>query len=234
MRFLASGRVHPERAETVFEEVKGSCGSGAFAIKCDASQLSLALDLPDGWSTAQARLVAQHYATMFVTALGFSNGSGYSAEIIQIFRDSGTADVFGVRPISEDRAGLGFEQQTEVFTRAVLLAAENIFFRLALRDYARAITEVEDCASYCYRTVEAIKSAFGGWAQMHAVLETDRETIDECITRYAAPVRHGNWVATVPAEGRVRWEMLFLTRNILAAYMNYAKPSGAVREKPEE
>lgn len=226
MRFIASGRVHPERADTFFQEVRGSFGgAAAFAIKCDASQLALVLDLPDTGSTERARLVAQHYATMFVSALGFSNGCGYGAEIIQVFNEHGTADVFGVRPTDEDKRHLGFEDQGAVFTRAVLLAAENIFFRLALRDYARALAEAEDCASYCYRAVEAIKSACGSWEEMHANLHTDRKSIDERIRMHAAPVRHGNWVNTKPAEGRVRWGMLSLTRSVLSTYLDYAKPN---------
>ncbi|KAB2942536.1 MAG: hypothetical protein K8F92_02475 [Hyphomicrobium sp.] len=227
MKFIASGRVHPERADIRFDKVGGSFGDGGLlSIGCESSQLSVVLDLPDMGSEG-ARLVAQHYATMFVSALGFSNGCGYSAEIVQLFDEHGTAYVFGVQPTDDERNGLGFGAQTEVFTRAVLLAADNIFFRLALRDYSRALAEAEDCASYCYRAVEAIKSAFGSWEEMHTALHTDRKAIDERITTYAAPVRHGNWASTKPAEGRVRWEMLSLTRGILSAFLEYAKPSVA-------
>jgi hypothetical protein len=225
MRFIATGRVQPERAETRFDTVEGAFGGGGKVVtSCDASQLSVVMDLPGIERVDEARTIAQHFATMFVCALGFSNGCGYSAEIIQVFDEGGVPAVFGVQPTDEAGKHLGFDAETDIFTRVVLLAGHNIFFRLALRDYARALAQSEDCASYCYRAVEAIMQAFGNWESMHAALHTDRQEIEKRIQWYAAPVRHGNWINTKPAEGRVRWEMLSLTRDVLTAYLDYAKP----------
>ena len=75
----------------------------------------------------------------------------------------------------------------------------DVFFRLAVRDYLRAINVVGDCATYCYRAIEGINSAFvfkigsDRWDDMHTALGTDRTAITSTIKDYADPIRHGNW-----------------------------------------
>jgi hypothetical protein len=60
--------------------------------------------------------------------------------------------VFGARP-----GNLHFEPSDLVLVAAANFAAKDLFFRLALRDYARAITDVMDCALYCYRAIESVR-----------------------------------------------------------------------------
>lgn len=43
-------------------------------------------------------IVAEEIATILVGALGFSLGSGYWVELIQVTEEEGTPHVFGVRP----------------------------------------------------------------------------------------------------------------------------------------
>jgi hypothetical protein len=191
------------------------------------------VDLPsvDGFVTAY--LTAEHHAQIVVAALGFSLGSGYSVELVQITEEDGTPRVFGVRPSQGIGGGetLGFNPHLSTFNLALDLARRDIFFRFALRDYTNAIAEATDCATYCYRAIESLKAAFNlrtgidGWQVMHDALGTDRATIEATVKIYADPVRHGNWVAARPTNSQNRWEMLLLTRNILTAYLERQQES---------
>jgi hypothetical protein len=161
-----------------------------------------------------------------------SLGSGYSVEILQVTEPDGTPHVFGVRPMVDTPGEtLGFTSHLPVFNRAFRLSGRDVFFRLAVRDYLRAITVVADCASYCYRAIEGIKSAFvfktgiDRWDDMHSALGTNRTAITSIIKDYADPVRHGNWVNAKPTNKHERWKMLMLTREILAKYLDYAEPA---------
>jgi hypothetical protein len=231
MKFICTGRVHPERADISFSRVEMNFeGGGSAVASCDASQVTVVLDNPslDGWISA--RLMGEDVANIIVGALGFSLGSGYSVELLQVTEADGTPHVFGVRPEGEDRQTLGIDPQIPAFNRAIRLSGRDVFFRLALRDYLRAITDATDCATYCYRAVEGIKSAFvfktgiDRWDDMHSTLGTDRTAITNTVKVYADAVRHGNWVNAKPTNKVERWNMLSLTRDILAKYMNYAEP----------
>ncbi len=231
MKYVATGRIHPERADISFgpivwriseqERVKASCAS---------SQVTILLELAtiDGYITAH--LAAEQFAHIVVGALGFSLGSGYSVELIQITEEDGTPHVFGVRPTCPTQGETpGFSPHNDVFNQAFTLANRDVFFRMALRDYLRAINNPVDCGAYCYRSIEAIKSSFSarsrdnGWAAMHASLGTDRSTIESTVKAFADPVRHGNWVGAKPSNTLQRWNMLKLTRDILFKYLEHER-----------
>ena len=227
MRYVATGRVHPERADISFSQVTfGTPEGGRVIAQCDSSQLTVVLELPqlDGWIAAQ--IAAEHFAYTIVSAVGFALGSGYSVEVIQVIEEDGTPHVFGVRP-----GGLEFDPHGPVLGRVLQLAAENLFFRLALRDYVRAIADTTDCATYCYRAIESVKSAFvsqtgiDSWDAMHRTLATDRAAIETRVKRFADPVRHGNWIAAPLTTSAIRLDMLSCTRDILAKYLDHAKPA---------
>jgi len=233
MRYVVTGRVQPERAEIYFGRVEMGIGEkGKAIVSCDASQITVVLDLPniDGWISAM--VTAEDVASIVVGSLGFSLGSGYSLELIQVTEEDGTPHVFGVRPGNPERDGetLAFPTQIEIFNLALRLAGRDIFFRLAIRDYLQAINDVSDCASYCYRAVESIKSSFvmktglDRWDEMHAALGTTREAITSNIKQYADPVRHGNWVNAKPTDNFIRWRMLGMTRDILRKYLEIEQP----------
>lgn len=206
--------------------------SGRAVFSCDSSQVTVVLELSelDGWIAAM--LCAEDLASMVVGSLGFSLGSGYWLELLQVTEEDGTPHVFGVRPGNPDRPGatLEFTPHNEIFNRALLLAGRDIFFRLAVRDYLQALTEVSDCATYCYRAVESIKAAFvlktgrDRWEDMHAALGTDRASIAAAIKNYADPVRHGNWINAKPTDKFIRWRMQEMTRNILTKYLDAEQP----------
>lgn len=228
MRYIVTGRVHPERADISFGRVEMRTETGGVAVAtCDASQITVVVDLPelDGWIAAQ--IAADDFANIVVGALGFSLGSGYWAELIQVTEEDGTPHVFGVRPTGEKPSEtLAVVPHIESFNRALRLCGRDIFFRLALRDYLRAVTDPADCASYCYRAIESVKSAFvfktglDRWDDMHAALSTDRAEITNTVKAYADAVRHGNWINAKPTNGSERWKILTLTRSILVKYLD--------------
>lgn len=229
MRYVVTGRIHPERADIRFSTVEWQIpNDGRVVASCDSSQITICLELSsiDGWITAF--IAAEHFAMIIVGALGFSLGSGYSVELIQVTEENGTPHVFGVRPTGlTPEQTLGFDPHGHVLNRAFELANANIFFRLALRDFLRAITDPTDCATYCFRAIECIKSAFisktgkDRWDDMHAALGTDKATINSTIKDFADPIRHGNWVNVKPTDGETRWRMLLLTRDTLLKFMDY-------------
>jgi hypothetical protein len=233
MKYICTGRVHPERADVSFSRIEMKLEGGGNAVaSCDASQITVLLEAPslDGWIAAH--IMAGDIASLVVGALGFSLGSGYSVELLQVTEANGTPHVFGVRPEGE-RLGqtLGMNPHIPAFNRAIRLSGRDVFFRLALQDYLRAITDVKDCATNCYRAIEGIKSAFvfktgvDRWDDMHSTLATDRNAITGTVKQYADAVRHGNWVSAKSTNKIERWKMLSLTRDILVKYMDYAEPT---------
>lgn len=231
MNYFCTGRVLPERAAVSFSPIEFSLEDGARAVvSCDASQISVAIEHPtlDGWIAAQ--MFAVEVASLFVSALGFALGSGYSVEMTQVTEADGTSHVFGVRPTGEPpRVDLAVQPDQEIFNAALRLSGKDVFFRLAVRDYLRAMTDIRDCATYCYRAIEGIRCAFvsetgvNSWDDMHAALGTTREEIIAKVKSYADPVRHGNWVNQIATDKFQRWKMLCLTRDILSSYLNLRK-----------
>jgi hypothetical protein len=99
VRYVVTGRVLPERANASFMSIEWQIpGDGRVLAHCDSSQITVVLELAsvDGWTTAH--VVAEHYTLIVVGALGFSLGSGYSVELIQVTEENGNPHVFGVRP----------------------------------------------------------------------------------------------------------------------------------------
>ena len=137
MKFIVTGRVHPERADISFSRVEMTLGDGGTAVaSCDSSQITIVLNVPtlDGWVSAM--IAAEDIATIMVGELGFSLGLGYWVELIQATEEAGTPHVFGVRPAGlTPGETLGIDPPIEVFNRAFRLSGQNVFFRLAIRDY---------------------------------------------------------------------------------------------------
>lgn len=226
MKFFVQGRVTPERADVSFSpQVWASPGGDKITVSCQASQLSVFADLASTEGHIDAFIVAEQVAQAVVSALGFALGSGYAVELLQVANEAGEPMVFGVRP-----GNLEFDQPLLTFARASELVTRDIFFRLALQDYVRAMTETLDCAHYCYRSIEAIKSSFDaadaarGWAEMHAALDTSRTEIDEKIKLFADPVRHGNWSQFRSTNAAQRNGMLVLTQDVLRRYLDLKSP----------
>jgi hypothetical protein len=72
MKYICTGRIHPERTDVSFSriELKFAGGGGAVA-SCDTSQITVVVEDPslDGWISA--RITAEGVANLMVGALGF-------------------------------------------------------------------------------------------------------------------------------------------------------------------
>ena|SRR5690554_4652476 len=224
MQYIAYGRIQPERAAVFFEEVKlDFSGKGYLRVKCDAGQLTAIFDW-DGNDVVGAKLTIEHFAQMIASSLGFSLNCGYSVELISVHQvgSEGGPYTFGVKAPNDAP-----EDQLLVFNDALLFAVKNVYFRLALRDYMRAITDQHDCAFYCFRTLEAISKSFSskpgvnGWDEMHSALGSCKDDIISKIKNYADPVRHGNWVEAPDLNNAQRKDMLGYTQSILMAFLKY-------------
>jgi len=227
MKYIATGRVHPERADVTFGPVRWHIPArGSVAASCESSQLTVSLDLPEIDGFISAYIVAEQFAYIAVGALGFALGTGYSCELIQVIEEGGAPHVFGVRPsYGPEKATLGFADHQTTLQEAFSLATKDVYFRLALRDYLRAITDAQDCATYCYRAIESLKTSLASaagdrsWSHMHSALGTDEDTITKLVKDFADPIRHGNWTNARASSVEDRWQMLKLTRDILFRYL---------------
>ena len=226
MQFTVIGRVLPERAAVQIQEhcFRDNESGGVISIICIASQLRITINdsRVDGWISAA--VTARHMAQTLVSSLGYALGCGYSVEIVQVIDANGQTQVIGVQ-LGEAK----FEEHEPVFHAAVELARRDVHFRFALQDYARALVDPIDCAHFCFRAIEAIRSSFrdgnenknAEWARMHACLHTRREMIDEIIKPFADSVRHGDWEEPKLTTQQQRDRMVLLTRGILEAYRAY-------------
>jgi len=222
MKYYISGKVLPERAAVQFQEISMDMKqNGYMKITCDAGQLNAVFETPID-DIVSAKLTVEHNAQMIVSALGFSLNCGYSVEIINVFT-SGEEDkptVFGVKADTKNE----FEQ-TKVFNDALLFSSDNVYFRMALRDYMRAITDNMDCAFYCYRALEAITKSYNsgqgsqGWLDLHKDLGTNRQEVDDKITNFSSPIRHGRWVEAKSTNSAQRMAMLTYTQGVLLKFL---------------
>lgn len=225
MRFIVTGRVHPERAEVCFSTKVWTSTDGVVTVSCDSSQVTVVIEHQKVTDSITAFLLAQHIAQAIVSVLGFALATGYWIEMIQVIDESGTPHVFGVRtrelmmPVEE------------ICPRAEERSKRDLLFRMALRDYASAMIDAFTCSSYCFRAIEAVKSAFGPgtdaecWSRMHDALGTNREDIDTFVKDFADPVRHGNWAGLPQTSSQQRLEMLRITRDVLLRYLKYEPPA---------
>ncbi|ASJ96509.1 hypothetical protein [Shewanella marisflavi] len=222
MKFYISGKVLPERAAVYFSEIKMDMQKhGCMRISCDAGQLNAIFDTPNN-DIVSAKLTVEHNAQLIVSALGFSLNCGYSVEVINVFSSEETdrSTVFGVKADTEN----DFDQN-KVFNAALFFSTKNVYFRMALRDYMRAINDSMDCAFYCYRALEAITKSYSigqgsqGWLDLHKDLDTNREDVDNKITRFASPIRHGRWAEAQSTTSAQRLEMLTYTQDVLLKFL---------------
>lgn len=256
MKYFITGRVLPERDTINISPVEFSLdGGGTALVSCNVSQITIVLDVPhlNEWLSAYKKAI--DLAIIFIGALGFTHGAGFSTELVQVIEDNGTAHVVGhVRPAfildqnNPDPQTLGFNVNDPAFfplyNRAAHLSSRDIPFRLALQDYLQAVTSSTMtglyCATSCYRAIESIKSSCGSkagleptdkkydekaWDTMHKALGTNKEDIESKIKDFADQTRHGNWSKAKVPDTLQSWEMLYLTQDILLKYLDYSEPA---------
>lgn len=227
MKYIVTGRVHPERADVNMTSPPFHPASGGeICVHCQASQLTVILkDQPvDGY--VAAFILAEQVAQAMVSALGFAMATGYVVELVQIIEDSGAVHVMGVRA-----PDLVFDPYQPIFGAAAKLVGSDFAFRMALADYANALRDSVRCASLCFRSIEAVKSSFGlgtdanQWTRMHAVLGTTRAAIDTEVKAFADPIRHGDWTNLPVTNAQQRLAMLKVTRDVLERYARFRQPA---------
>jgi hypothetical protein len=112
MKIIATGRIHPERADAWFApRLAWQTPSGAgIVVSCTSSQLAITIDDPAMQDIVSGFLKARQIGQTVASSLGFSFGVGYSIELIQVVAESGEATVFGAG-VPE----LKFENNNDVF-----------------------------------------------------------------------------------------------------------------------
>ena len=98
MRYIVTGRVHPERADVHFNiPTMEPATGGSISVHCEASQLTVVLENQDIDGARSAFLMAEQVAQTFISSLGFSLGTGYVVELLQVIEETGAVHVFGTR-----------------------------------------------------------------------------------------------------------------------------------------
>ena len=240
MKYVCTFRVHPERAAVRFRRLTFEYPEEGWhaVIVCEGSQLIVTLvDRPELDSLETAAVLAKQVGELFVGALGFSLGAGYSVEIFQVTNQNAETKIFGAGPLGAklDETLQVAPDSEVIFNQAAQLSTHDLSFRLAIRDYLQAITNTKDGAFYCYRSMEAIKSTFQGktdreqWNAMHSALGTDRNEIMSTVKPYADLLRHGR-PDTRPMTFATYQQMLRLTQDVLVRYMNHCELAPIVDE----
>ncbi len=229
MRYVVTGRIIPERADIRFSPIEWRIpGQGTVVAHCDASQLTIVLDLAsvDGWATAFQQ--AKHFAFMLVGSLGFALGASTGVELIQVMQEGGSPHVIGAEALGKVAAQtLRVDGPDAVFNRAIQLANQDVHFRLAMRDYLRAIEDAVDCALYCQRAIDTLKRSVAsrldaGTTDADHALGIAPESFDKTLAPYVEPVQQGAWANPPPTDMDARWQMLTLTRDVLLKYLDRA------------
>lgn len=225
MKFIAIGRVHPERAAVDIKEIVWEFEGSKISVSCMCSQLFVVIDDPRVVDCLSAHGTAEHLAQVFLSSLGFLLGCGYKAEITQIIDEGNNSIVVGVqRP--EVRFDVADDAFNAMFDEVIGLVRKDLYLRFAILDYTSAIVDKVGGAMFCYRAIESLAKSIskGGpvntnWTPMHEALSTSKDIIEEAITSFAKPVRHGNWAEFKSMTEEQRVNMLRLTREIITKYI---------------
>lgn len=242
MKYIIHARVTPERtAVSLFTPHVWQNENAKFTVECDASQLIIRAEysVDPGW--LHALITAEHVAASIISAFGFANGCGYGVELVSIVPEEGQSLVIGVKP-----GNLEFADIDRAFLESSTLIKKDVYLRLALVDYTQAITQPIDCAHYCNRVIEALRSGIGMhlgltqggnegqlWLKFHEVLATNKAEIVATIKSFADPVRHGNWANLKPTTSEQRMSMLKLTKSILGSYIDWRQLTSATSATPD-
>lgn len=128
MRYIATGRVHPERCAVTFSRIEMSIPNGGKAyVSSDSSLLTIIIDDDDLDGRHAAVIQAEQLASLVVNVLAYSLGFGYRVEISQIVQEDGQAFVYGATAIADGASALGFEEYSPIFNRMLFLAGRDFF-----------------------------------------------------------------------------------------------------------
>jgi hypothetical protein len=229
MKYIATGRVHPERACVRFDKVVWQHDDSMISVECGASQLLVVIEDPRVNDYRSAHGTAEHIAQTLLSVLGFVLGCGYKAEITQVVLEGDNLVVVGVGQ-EELKFDVPDELRNSMQLETVALVRKDLYLRFALLDYCNALVDATGCAFLCQRSVESLAKSISkadsgntDWKPMHAALHTDKKTIDLHITDFAKPVRHGNWAEFKPMTNEQRVGALKLTKELITRYIVYVQ-----------
>jgi hypothetical protein len=223
MKFIAVGRVHPERASVFFPQFTQSNETATIKLFCWSGQIAIHIDDPRITDSAIAKVASEHFGQAFVSAIGLQFGGGFTVEITQLLLDfDGAVQVIGA---SDDRYAL--EEGSDFYALATKLSFRDPIFRFALLDYTRALIDTMGSPYLCYRALESLSKAIGkgkndsNWKRLHEALGTTEQEVKDIVKTYADPIRHGNWSEIAHMTWEHHLVMMKYTRDVIVKYMYY-------------
>lgn len=137
---------------------------------------------------------AQYRAQMWLSVIGFVEGTSYSTRISTIEDSTGCIRKLASKPRSRSRSDdLGIENAKELAGSVAALSIKNEYFRRALHDYVTALNFTLDSPFYLYRALDTLRKHFDNdWSKMHKSLGTSKSEIDARLTLDATKIRHGD------------------------------------------
>ena len=233
MKYVALGRVHPERACVHIPTQTWENETGKVSFTCGASQIHITLEDPRVSNYLSAHGTAEHIAKTFISALGFLLGCSYTVEISQVI-EADEPFVIGVQQEHLIFTSSG-DQIAALFDELTPLIRHDLFLRFAIQDYTAAIADKLGCALFCYRAIESLSKSIGltnndrkNWAALHSALGTTPEPIYTLIKDFADPVRHGGWTTMKQPTEQDRLEMLKLTKDFLTRYIHFKQTGQSI------
>ena len=138
---------------------------------------------------------AQNTAQMWLSVIGFVEGTSYSTRISTIEDSTGCIRKLTPKPRSRSRSeDLGIENAKELAEHVAALSITNEYFRRALHDYVTALNFTLDSPFHLYRALDTLRKHFDKkkWDKMHESLGTSKSEIDALLTLDATKIRHGD------------------------------------------
>lgn len=222
------GRVHPERAVVNIDglsPLRIGLSPDALveaSVRVNVSQVTARVSGTLHPDLATERNAIGSVAQLLVDVLGFTNGCGYTVEIIGSNKNDGTA-IFGCDIPALAAEPLEAPVSFGVIANLVLndTGRKLLPLRRALGDFRRAILDPDDTPFHCYRAVEALTFYFDaersrGWSALRHALNLDETWIKTELKEPADRIRHGQAVA-VTGDDRLR--AFRASRTIIARFV---------------
>lgn len=222
------GRVHPERANVNISglpsmQIGFSPGALLEAnVRVDVSQVTARVSGTLHPDPATERNAIGSVAQLLVDVLGFTNGCGYTVEIIGSNRKGGTT-IFGCDIPALAADPLPEPASFEVIASLLLTDSERkrLPLRRALGDFRRAILEPDDTPFHCYRAVEALTFFFDpersrGWPALRGALHLGEAWIKTELKDPADRIRHGQ---AMEVTGDDRLRAFRASRTVIARFV---------------
>lgn len=210
--FICTGDLVPDDNELEMPEISLGPNQDGWtitsALRCSKVLIKLEgpVDYTDSDPDEVCDLVAreaQNTAQMWLSVIGFVEGTSYSTRISTIEDSTGCIRKLTRKPRSRSRSeDLGIENAKELAEHVAALSITNEYFRRALHDYVTALNFTLDTPFYLYRALDTLRKHFSddcekknlahAWSKMHGSLGTSKSEIDALLILDATKIRHGD------------------------------------------